>query len=107
MIVVFLVLCGARRWPAPGVFMLRHKGDPGERDKRMARALAIRVGLSVTLFLLILFAYWMGWIQPRGHSRRDLTLPVPERRTPPEVSRRRSHCRSSGHARDAAAAAEA
>jgi hypothetical protein len=32
----------------------------------MARALAIRVALSVTLFLLILFAYAMGWIQPKG-----------------------------------------
>jgi hypothetical protein len=35
-------------------------------DNRMARALAIRVGLSVTLFLLVLLAWYLGWIEPRG-----------------------------------------
>jgi len=52
-----------------GLFMLR-RGRDGEpeasRDKRMARALALRVGLSVTLFLLILLAYRLGWIHPTG-----------------------------------------
>ena len=32
----------------------------------MAKALAVRVGLSVTLFLLILLAYALGWIHPTG-----------------------------------------
>ncbi len=32
------------------------------RDK----ALAMRVGLSITLFLLLLGAYKMGWIAPTG-----------------------------------------
>jgi hypothetical protein len=32
----------------------------------MARALALRVALSVALFVFILFSYWMGWIQPTG-----------------------------------------
>ena len=32
----------------------------------MARALAVRVGLSVAIFLLVLLSYWMGWIQPTG-----------------------------------------
>jgi hypothetical protein len=32
----------------------------------MARALALRVGLSIALFLLILLAYSLGWIQPSG-----------------------------------------
>jgi len=52
-----------------GVFMLR-KGDDGEaaerRDKRMARALAVRVGLSVAIFLLILLSWHMGWLKPSG-----------------------------------------
>ena len=52
-----------------GVFMLR-KGDDGEsaerRDKRMARALAVRVGLSVAIFLLILLSWHMGWLRPSG-----------------------------------------
>ena len=65
-IVVFLLGALAALGSA-GFFMLRHKEDtPGERDKRMARALAVRVAISVALFLLILFAYWMGWIQPHG-----------------------------------------
>jgi len=51
-----------------GLFMLRRgRGEgPGSSDKRMARALAARVALSVALFLFILFAYWMGWITPTG-----------------------------------------
>jgi hypothetical protein len=48
-----------------GVFMLR-RGDAGERDTRMAKALALRVALSVALFLLILFSWAMGWVRPSG-----------------------------------------
>lgn len=69
MIVAFLVLVLAALGSA-GFFMLRrrpagHRAD-GAPDKRMARALALRVGLSVTLFLLILLAYALGWIHPTG-----------------------------------------
>lgn len=42
------------------VFMLRSRGDP----KRMARALTVRVGLSVTLFLLLMLGYYFGFFQP-------------------------------------------
>jgi flagellar basal body-associated protein FliL len=64
-IVVFLVLVLAALGGA-GFFMLRR--DPGDAnaDKRMARVLAVRVGLSVTLFLLILLAWSLGWIHPSG-----------------------------------------
>ncbi len=48
-----------------GFFMLR-KGNTAGRDARMARALAVRVAVSVLLFLLIWLAYLMGWIQPTG-----------------------------------------
>ena len=50
-----------------GLFMLK-KGDPAKpRDeKRMARALAVRVGLSVALFLFILLSWRMGWVRPSG-----------------------------------------
>ena len=65
MIVGFLVLVLAALAGA-GFFMLRRKPDDGQADKRMARALAVRVGLSVTLFLLILLAYALGWIHPTG-----------------------------------------
>jgi hypothetical protein len=43
-------------------FVMRDKG----RTNRAVNALAMRVGLSVTLFLLLLGAYKMGWIAPTG-----------------------------------------
>ena len=50
-----------------GIFMLRRPKDGGaSSDKRMARALALRVALSVALFLFILLAWKMGWIVPKG-----------------------------------------
>jgi hypothetical protein len=44
------------------VFMMKDKG----RTNRMANALAFRVGFSIVLFLLLLLAYRLGWIQPTG-----------------------------------------
>jgi len=53
-----------------GVFMLRRRGDAAatkeQRDARMARALAWRIGLSIALFLFILLSYKLGWIRPTG-----------------------------------------
>ena len=48
-----------------GVFMLR-RGKDASSKPLMARALAWRVGLSVALFLFILFSNAMGWIHPTG-----------------------------------------
>jgi cell division protein FtsX len=49
------------------LFMLRGGSkNPAEKSKRMARALALRVGFSVLLFLCILLAWMMGWIHPTG-----------------------------------------
>lgn len=53
---------------AAGWAMLRGGGGDST-DKTMARALAWRVGISVALFLFVLFAWWMGWIQPTGLPR--------------------------------------
>lgn len=36
------------------------------RNKRMARALAMRVALSIALFLGIMLSWAMGWISPTG-----------------------------------------
>lgn len=49
-----------------GIFMMRDGRDGKPKSGNMMRALAIRVGLSVLLFLCILLSYWMGWIQPTG-----------------------------------------
>jgi len=49
-----------------GVFMMRDGRDGKPKSSNMMRALAVRVGLSVLLFLCILLSYWMGWIRPTG-----------------------------------------
>jgi branched-subunit amino acid transport protein AzlD len=45
------------------VFLVRDRGN----TNRAVNALTVRVGLSVALFLFILFSYWMGWIEPRSY----------------------------------------
>ncbi|HEX5638666.1 MAG: twin transmembrane helix small protein [Burkholderiaceae bacterium] len=45
------------------VYLVRDKGS----TNRTVNALTVRVGISVALFLFILFSYWMGWIQPRSY----------------------------------------
>ncbi len=50
-------------------FMMRGGKDAGDdkaKGHRMAWALAIRVGLSIALFLCILVAWQLGYIQPTG-----------------------------------------
>ncbi len=52
---------------AAGLFMLRRGPDGAATSKgRMARALAIRVGVSVAIFLFVLLAHALGWIEPTG-----------------------------------------
>jgi hypothetical protein len=46
------------------VFLMKDKG----RTNRTVTMLAVRVGLSITLFLVILGAYKLGWITPNGIS---------------------------------------
>jgi Protein of unknown function (DUF2909) len=43
-------------------FLMRDKG----KSNRTVQALAMRVGLSITLFLILLASYKMGWIAPTG-----------------------------------------
>ena len=38
----------------------------GEGSRKMVRALTIRIGLSVLLFLLLMLAWYAGLIQPHG-----------------------------------------
>jgi Mn2+/Fe2+ NRAMP family transporter len=64
-IVIILVLVLAALAGA-GLFMLRKGDDPASRDARMARALAVRVGLSIALFLFILVSWKLGWVSPTG-----------------------------------------
>lgn len=47
-------------------FMMRRGASTAEKSKKMANALALRVGLSIALFACILIAWKMGYIQPTG-----------------------------------------
>jgi branched-subunit amino acid transport protein AzlD len=46
------------------VFLMRDKG----KSNRTVQALAMRVGFSILLFIFILIANKLGWIQPTGIS---------------------------------------
>ena len=59
----FVVIIGAL--VAAGVYMMKRGTEQGRADN-MARALAVRVGVSVLLFVCILVAYKLGWISPTG-----------------------------------------
>jgi len=62
-----LAIIGALGLAGRAMLQGGRKGDPGEpKGKRMARALALRVALSIALFAFILISYQMGWIQPTG-----------------------------------------
>ncbi len=70
-IVAFVAILGSLA--AALFFMMRGSGplDPEtteevSRSKPMAKALAFRVGFSILLFVVVLLAYLMGWIQPTG-----------------------------------------
>ncbi len=48
------------------VFMMRDGRDGKPKTNNMVRALALRVGISILLFVFILISYKLGWIQPTG-----------------------------------------
>jgi hypothetical protein len=48
-----------------GVFMIRGR-DGESKSGNMMRALAVRVGVSIALFVCILLAWRFGWIHPSG-----------------------------------------
>ena len=43
-------------------YLLKDKGD----SKRTARALTLRIAVSIAAFLLLLLGYWAGLIEPHG-----------------------------------------
>ena len=47
-------------------FMMKDGADGKRKTSNMARALAFRVGFSILLFVCILIAWKMGYIQPTG-----------------------------------------
>ena len=47
-------------------FMLQDGRDGKAKTNHMARALAFRVGFSILLFICVLIAWKLGYIQPTG-----------------------------------------
>jgi hypothetical protein len=64
MVLMLVLILGALA--SAGIFMLRRPKEGDTRNHQMARALAVRVGLSVALFLFILLSWYMGWVKPTG-----------------------------------------
>ncbi|WP_034297926.1 twin transmembrane helix small protein [Herbaspirillum sp. RV1423] len=58
--VAFLLIIGSLA--SALLFLMRDKG----KSNRTVYALTMRVGFSVLLFILLLIAYRLGWIQPTG-----------------------------------------
>jgi hypothetical protein len=65
-VIVLMLVAVLGALASAGVFMLRKPKETDPRKDRMARALAVRVGLSVALFLFILLSWYMGWVRPTG-----------------------------------------
>lgn len=59
-LVAFVCIIGSL--VSAGFFLVRDKG----KTRNVARALTVRIGLSVALFLLLLASWQLGWIQPHG-----------------------------------------
>ena len=58
-IAFFLIICSLG---SALFFLMKDKG----KSNRTVQALALRVGLSITLFVLLLISYRLGWITPTG-----------------------------------------
>ena len=64
MVLMLVAVLGALA--SAGVFMMRRGRTDQKRSNHMSRALAVRVGLSVALFLFVLLGWYMGWVKPTG-----------------------------------------
>ena len=61
-IIVILILLGILASLGSALYQLSRGGD----SRRMLRALTLRVGLSVGLFLVLILLWALGLVQPHG-----------------------------------------
>ena len=59
----FVAILGAL---ASALYFMLKGGQRGAKTNHMARALALRVGFSILLFLCVLLAWRLGYIRPTG-----------------------------------------
>ena len=65
-IVVILIFVGILGSLASALFyLMRDKGS----SSKTVNALTLRIGMSIVLFLFLLFSHWMGWIEATGFQR--------------------------------------
>ena len=66
-IIVFIAfICIIGSLGAALYFMMKDGQNGAPKTSRMAKALAFRIGFSVLLFICILIAWMLGYIQPTG-----------------------------------------
>jgi hypothetical protein len=65
-IVVFAFLAILASLGSALVFMMRNGRTGSTQSGRMVKALGLRVGVSVVLFVCILIGWNLGYIQPTG-----------------------------------------
>ncbi len=62
-VLAFLVILGSLA--SALYYLMKDKGT----TNRTVNALTVRIGLSVAVFVMLLFAHWMGWIQSTGFQQ--------------------------------------
>ena len=65
-LVLFAFVASVGSLGAALYFMVQDGRDGKAKTKHMARALAFRVGFSILLFVCVLAAWKLGYIQPTG-----------------------------------------
>jgi hypothetical protein len=66
-IIVFIAFIGIIGSLGAALYFMMKDGQNGApKTSRMAKALAFRIGFSVLLFICILIAWMLGYIQPTG-----------------------------------------
>ncbi len=65
-LIIYLILLAIAASLALALFgLLKAKSDNGDRAK-IVKALSIRIGLSIFLFIFLIVCFLMGWIKPHG-----------------------------------------
>lgn len=65
-VIVLMLVAVLGALAGAGVLMLRKGRSPDDTNRPMARALALRVALSIGVFLFVLLSWYMGWMRPGG-----------------------------------------
>lgn len=63
-IIILLFLAALGSLASAMVFLVKDKGE----TNRTAKALTYRIGISVFIFVLLIMAYFAGYIEPHGIS---------------------------------------